>query len=51
MVTSAGVITTVTGTGIFGFSGDGGPATSASWASRGVSRGWAGNLLIAGLPQ
>ena len=48
MVTSAGVITTVAGTGIFGFSGDGGPATSAQLSEPwGVAVDGAGNLLIA----
>ena len=47
-VTSAGIITTVAGNGTFGFSEDGGPATSASFAGlAGVTVDAAGNLYIA----
>jgi sugar lactone lactonase YvrE len=47
-VTAAGIITTVAGTGISGFSGDGGPATSArSSSANGVVVDGAGNLFIA----
>ena len=47
-VDSSGVITTVAGNGAFGFSGDGGPATSASLASPyGVAVDGAGKLYIA----
>ena len=47
-VDSAGVITTVAGTGEFGFSGDGGPATEARLGSPwGVAVDGAGNLFIA----
>ena len=47
-VDSAGTITTVAGTGEFGFSGDGGPATQAQIGySRGVAVDGAGNLYIA----
>ena len=47
-VDSAGVITTVAGTGEEGFSGDGGPATSARLDSpHGVAVDGAGNLFIA----
>ena len=43
-----GVITTVAGNGVAGFSGDGGPGTSASlWNPRGVAVDGGGNLLIA----
>ncbi len=47
-VNTAGIITTVAGNGLGGFSGDGGPATSASLASPdGVAVDAAGNLYIA----
>jgi sugar lactone lactonase YvrE len=47
-VDSSGTITTVAGNGSDGFSGDGGPATSASLADPwGVALGGAGNLFIA----
>jgi hypothetical protein len=47
-VTPSGTITTVAGNGTQGFSGDGGPATSAQlYASRGVAVDAAGNLYIA----
>jgi sugar lactone lactonase YvrE len=47
-VTAAGVINTVAGNGIFGFSGDGGPATSARLGSPpGVAVDSEGNLYIA----
>ncbi len=47
-VTPAGVITTVAGTGTGGFSGDGGPATSAQLhGPTGVTVDAAGNLFIA----
>jgi uncharacterized protein (TIGR03437 family) len=47
-VTSAGVVTTIAGNGIRGFSGDGGPATSASLHRPvGVAVDAAGNLYIA----
>jgi sugar lactone lactonase YvrE len=47
-VDAAGTITTVAGNGTLGFSGDGGPATSASlWNPVGVAVDGAGNLLIA----
>ncbi len=47
-VSTSGLITTVAGTGIGGFSGDGGPATAAQLsAPRGVAVDSAGNLYIA----
>jgi sugar lactone lactonase YvrE len=47
-VTPAGIISTVAGTGISGFSGDGGPATAAQLVSPGgMSVDAAGNLFIA----
>ena len=49
-VDSAGVITTVAGTGEFGFSGDGGPATSARLnRPNDVAVDGAGNVFIADL--
>ncbi len=48
MVDSAGIIHTVAGNGISGFSGDGGPATSAQFSStQGVAVDSHGNLYIA----
>ena len=45
---ATGVITTVAGTGVEGFSGDGGPATAARlWGPRGVALDEAGDLFIA----
>jgi uncharacterized protein (TIGR03437 family) len=45
---SGGIITTVAGNGVWGFSGDGGPATNASLAGpNGVAVDSAGNLYIA----
>ncbi len=47
-VSASGVITTVAGNGIYGSSGDGGPATSASLrSSNGVAVDSNGNLFIA----
>ena len=47
-VSSAGTLTVIAGTGTFGFSGDGGPATSARLASPlGLAVDTTGNLFIA----
>ncbi|HEY3834985.1 MAG TPA: SBBP repeat-containing protein [Bryobacteraceae bacterium] len=47
-VDNQGILTVVAGNGIAGFSGDGGPATNASFNSpRGIAVDPAGNLLIA----
>jgi sugar lactone lactonase YvrE/Flp pilus assembly protein TadD len=48
MVNPAGTITTVAGNGKRGYSGDGGPATSAALIPVGVAVDGAGNLFIAG---
>jgi hypothetical protein len=45
-VTPAGTISTVAGTGAYGFGGDGGPATSAQLTPAGVAVDASGNLLI-----
>ncbi|MGZ3864771.1 MAG: NHL domain-containing protein [Bacteroidia bacterium] len=48
MINSSGIITTVAGTNAAGFSGDGGPATSAQLNSpRGIAFDNSGNLFIA----
>jgi len=48
MVDAAGIIHTVAGNGTFGFSGDGGPATSAQLAgATGVAADGSGNFYIA----
>lgn len=46
-VTAQGIVTTVAGNGTFGFSGDGGPATSAEITGRGIAVDAAGNVFIA----
>jgi uncharacterized protein (TIGR03437 family) len=46
-VNTAGVISTVAGSGAHGSSGDGGPATSASFDPTGIAVDSAGNLFIA----
>ena len=47
-VSPSGIITTVAGTGINGFSGDGGPATSARlYGPRGLAVDGSGNLYVA----
>jgi uncharacterized protein (TIGR03437 family) len=45
-VSAGGIITTVVGNGEFGFSGDGGPAVSASLLPNGVAVDASGNLYI-----
>ena len=45
-VTAGGVISTVAGAGTVGFSGDGGPATSAGISPWGIAVDGAGNLFI-----
>ena len=47
-VDTGGIITTFAGTGTAGFTGDGGPATSAElWTPRGMTVDSAGNIFIA----
>src|ERR1039458_10027387 len=47
-VSVSGIITTVAGNGVMGFSGDGGPATSASFSAlAGVAVDASGNLFVA----
>ena len=46
-VTPAGIISTVAGTGVFGYSGDGGPGTNARLVPAGLAVDAAGNLYIA----
>jgi trimeric autotransporter adhesin len=46
-VSPGGLITTAAGTGMWGFSGDGGPATAAQLSPTGVAVDAAGNLYIA----
>ncbi len=49
-VTAGGIISTIAGTGVTGFSGDGGPATAARLASpNGIKVDSAGNVYIADL--
>lgn len=50
-ISTAGVLTVVAGNGLTGFSGDGGPATSASlWQPEGLAMDAAGNPLYFGKP-
>lgn len=47
-ISTSGIITTVVGTGVQGFTGDGGPATTAELNSpRGIALDSAGNLYVA----
>ena len=45
-ISPAGIITTVAGHGVSGFSGDGGPATAAEFSAYGLSCDLAGNLYV-----
>jgi hypothetical protein len=48
-VSASGIVTTVAGNGMLGFTGDGGPATSAAiYLPSGVAADASGNLFIAG---
>jgi sugar lactone lactonase YvrE len=47
VVSTSGVITTIAGNGILGFSGDGGPATAASLFASDVKVDAAGNVYVA----
>ena len=47
MVSAAGIITTVAGTGVLGLSGDGGPATSAQLGAWALTFDGIGNLYVA----
>jgi uncharacterized protein (TIGR03437 family) len=47
MVSPSGIITTVAGTGVLGFSGDGGPATSAQLGAWGLAFDGIGSVYIA----
>jgi uncharacterized protein (TIGR03437 family) len=47
-ISSSGIITTVGGNSLYGYTGDGGPATGAELGGpRGISRDAAGNMLVA----
>ena len=46
-ITASGIITTIAGTGTGGFSGDGGPATSANVEAWGIALDPAGRILVA----
>ncbi len=47
-VSPNGIITTIAGTGVFGFSGDGGPANNAQISASALAADSAGNVFIAG---
>jgi sugar lactone lactonase YvrE len=47
MLSPTGVITTVAGNGVLGYSGDGGPATKAQLGAWGLAFGSSGNLYVA----
>ncbi len=47
-INTEGIISTIAGTGVSGFSGDGGPATAANlWLPLQIAFDWAGNLYVA----